>query len=440
MQTTLKAVFAVACCMSVAQSMKLQAQAAFTCSTTASRNKSPLPAFAEILAAGSPWTDRAFSHDPNALYWESVGEPAPEDVQGVEWKRISETPSLKNNSLWGSNGITVDDVKQGVLGNCWYKAAASALAEEAGRLDKVFHNSSNRLNSAGIYAVDFWSLGVPHTVVVDDYLPLMNKDDGTWGTVFAKVGSDKSMWPAILEKAFAKYHGNYYHTEGGLSMRAVQTLSGAPWVRYTNAEEDEDRLWSKLVEADKQKDVITCDTHSTPSGSHDEDHPVYGIAYNHAYTVIGAKVLSNGVKLVQVRNPWGTETYKGPWADSDSKWTDALREEAGRLSADDGVWHIPIKDFMIVMESTYTNKNNSNWKYDSFMRLNDSTQPGGSSSYCGAGTGDCVKHELTITSEIEQQVWVAGHRWDQRGYGGSCAPDGDESVSNNLSVEGWEYD
>ena len=129
--------------------------------------------------------------------------------------------SLKNNTLWGSDGITVDDVRQGLLGNCWYKAAASALAEVPGRLEKVFHNSSNKLNSAGIYAVDFWSLGVPHTVVVDDYLPLKTNGDGTLGTVFAEVGTDKSMWPAILEKAFAKYHGNYGHTEGGLSMIGV---------------------------------------------------------------------------------------------------------------------------------------------------------------------------------------------------------------------------
>ena len=58
-------------------------------------------------------------------------------------------------------------------------------------------------------------------------------------------------------------------------------------MRYTNADTKADDLWTKLVEADKKKDVITCDTHATPSGSHYEYHPKYGIAYNHAYTVIG---------------------------------------------------------------------------------------------------------------------------------------------------------
>ena len=59
-----------------------------------------------------------------------------------------------------------------------HKAAASAIAEVPGRLEKTFHNSE--LNSAGIYAVDFWALGVPHTVVVDDYLPLKETSTGSY--------------------------------------------------------------------------------------------------------------------------------------------------------------------------------------------------------------------------------------------------------------------
>ena len=39
-------------------------------------------------------------------------------------------------------------------------------------MEKVFLNQDNYQNKAGIYAVNFYSLGVPHTVVIDDYLPL----------------------------------------------------------------------------------------------------------------------------------------------------------------------------------------------------------------------------------------------------------------------------
>lgn len=55
-------------------------------------------------------------------------------------------------------------------------SAAAALAEVPGRMEAVFLNKSgenNSLNKAGVYAVNFYTLGVPHTVVIDDYLPLM---------------------------------------------------------------------------------------------------------------------------------------------------------------------------------------------------------------------------------------------------------------------------
>ena len=164
-----------------------------------------------------------------------------------------------------------------------------------------------------------------------------------------------------------------------------------------------------LVKADKNNDIITCDTHSTPTGSHDENDPTYGIAYNHAYSVIGVKELSTGVKLVQVRNPWGVEDYKGPWSDKDKRWTPALREEVGRKNANDGVWHIPLSDFMKVMANSYINKNTDGWGYDYFLRLDDKTRPNGQLPDCGK---KCVRHELQITSEVMQDVWVSAHRWD----------------------------
>ena len=51
-------------------------------------------------------------------------------------------------------------------------SGASALSEIPGRLEKVFLNDVNELSPRGIYAVNMYTLGVPHTVIVDDYFPL----------------------------------------------------------------------------------------------------------------------------------------------------------------------------------------------------------------------------------------------------------------------------
>ena len=46
------------------------------------------------------------------------------------------------------------------------------LAEKKGRMEKVFLNKDNALNANGIYAINVYALGVPHTIVVDDWLPV----------------------------------------------------------------------------------------------------------------------------------------------------------------------------------------------------------------------------------------------------------------------------
>lgn len=84
---------------------------------------------------------------------------------GTTWTRAVDMGS--NGTLFG-DGISVDDINQGYIGNCWFMAAASALAEVPGRLESVFLNTDNALNAQGVYAVNLYALGVPHTVVVDD--------------------------------------------------------------------------------------------------------------------------------------------------------------------------------------------------------------------------------------------------------------------------------
>ena len=107
-------------------------------------------------------------------------------------------------TLFGK-GISPDDVIQGGVGNCWFMAAASAVAGvDPGLVKKAFLNTSNQLNAAGIYAVDIYTLGVPHTIVVDDYLPRWLNENDTMANIFANVGADQSIWGPILEKAFAK--------------------------------------------------------------------------------------------------------------------------------------------------------------------------------------------------------------------------------------------
>ena len=50
-------------------------------------------------------------------------------------------------------------------------AAISAVAEYPERIEDLFLN--DEASALGKYCVNIYSLGVPHTVCVDDYLPMM---------------------------------------------------------------------------------------------------------------------------------------------------------------------------------------------------------------------------------------------------------------------------
>ena len=60
-------------------------------------------------------------------------------------------------------------------------------------MEKVFLNNKNELSKNGIYAVNFFTLGVPHTVVVDDYLPVLWQNE-KWRSMGANHGRDGSIW------------------------------------------------------------------------------------------------------------------------------------------------------------------------------------------------------------------------------------------------------
>ena len=147
-------------------------------------------------------------------------------------------------------------------------SAASALAEKKNRVEKVFLNNKNELSKNGIYGVNFYTLGVPHTVIVDDYLPVYDYDGaGTMATYFAGVGKDGSIWGPILEKAFAKYHGNYKHIIGGVAPNAVKALYGAPNKTIYHTNTTAAKLWKELSAADKRGDIMNTGTGNAPAGA-----------------------------------------------------------------------------------------------------------------------------------------------------------------------------
>ena len=288
--------------------------------------------------------------------------------------------------------------------------AASALAEKPKRLEKIFLNADHETNKNGVYAVNLYVLGVPHTVVVDDFLPLqkIKQSDGSfeYETFFGHITEDRSMWNVILEKAMAKVYGNYEHMVSGDPREATRALNGSPSLYYRHERDDVtvDFLWNELLKHDANDEMMIMNTpnHDTKFWNN------RGLKLGHSYVALKAIELSNGARLVQVRNPWGNERYWGRYSDEGDEWTPELREEAGAtaLAADDGVFFMRIEEFYSMGDSTIISFDTTKWHNDYFLMLNDQTEPNGGWSWCGK---TCTRHIVQIKSDVEQEVYVTAH-------------------------------
>ena len=214
------------------------------------------------------------------------------------------------------------------------------MAETPGVIESLFYTKSK--NDAGIYLLYFYINGKKTGVVVDDYIPCRGNRP------FATSSKTNELWAILIEKAWAKLHGSYARTEGGLPSFACMHLLGTPADSYFHDDFMEpakkDEMWARLKRCDAMKYVMMSASHGQGEVRSQE-----GVISGHAYSFIGVKeIMHEGqqVRLCQLRNPWGQGEWTGAWSDNDSVWTDELRTQLGAKVEDDGIFFIPFDDYL----------------------------------------------------------------------------------------------
>ena len=132
----------------------------------------------------------------------------------ANWQRA--TDIYPGVTVFG-NKIDPSDVRQGELGTCYFLATLSAMAENPERVKARFY--TQEVNEAGIYLMSFFINGKETPVYVDEYFPVKYNQP-----CFAKF--DKKLWVALLEKGWAKIHGTFGLTDGGICGIAADHLLG----------------------------------------------------------------------------------------------------------------------------------------------------------------------------------------------------------------------
>jgi hypothetical protein len=76
-----------------------------------------------------------------------------------------------------------------------------------------------------------------------------------------------------------------------------------------------------------------------------------GLVAGHAYSVISA-IEKKGIKLLNIRNPWGQFEWDGDWSDKCPKWTPELIKEFNAVLDDkDGTFWMSFDDFTAKFDS-----------------------------------------------------------------------------------------
>ncbi len=103
---------------------------------------------------------------------------------------------FKDRPLFGPNGPSKNDIFQGSVGDCYFVASLSAIAD----VNPEFIRNMVIALGDGTYAVRFYQNGVPIYVRVDADLWV---NSVTSQLRYAKLGSTGALWVPIVEKAYA---------------------------------------------------------------------------------------------------------------------------------------------------------------------------------------------------------------------------------------------
>ncbi|KAF3131535.1 hypothetical protein TWF569_011159 [Orbilia oligospora] len=283
-------------------------------------------------------------------------DAAPKGVKRVE--DIFDEPSFFKD------GVAPGDIRQGSTGDCWFLAAVATITNIPGLLEKV---CVARDEEVGVYGFVFFRDGEWISSIVDDQLYLSQEDyheasselkyalwsktakesvytetylKGSDALYFASCEDKNETWLPLLEKAYAKAHGDYSSIEGGFTGEAVEDLTGGVTSEVFSQDIlSKDKFWKEELMKVNEEFLFAGAIDSITGSERD------GVYAGHAYSVLKAREV-DGHRFVLVRNPWGKSEWKGAWSDGSKEWTPYWIQQLDHKFGDDGSFWMSYRDFL----------------------------------------------------------------------------------------------
>ncbi|XP_054578723.1 calpain-10 isoform X5 [Eptesicus fuscus] len=267
--------------------------------------------------------DPAFPASDSSLF-SSFSTPLAQFRGDITWRRPQEicaTPRLfPDNPQEGQ-------VKQGLLGDCWFLCACAALQKSRHLLDQVFlPGQPSWLDQTyrGSFTCRVWQFGRWVEVTIDDRLPCL-----AGRLCFSRCQREDVFWLPLLEKVYAKVHGSYEHLWAGQVADALVDLTGGLAERWNlknlaSSSSQQDGSGSSELKTCwqllslKERCLISCSVFSPRAGARE-------LGEFHAFIVSDLRELrgqaGQSILLLRIQNPWGRRCWQGPWREGGEGWT-----------------------------------------------------------------------------------------------------------------------
>lgn len=226
----------------------------------------------------------------------------------------------------GEAGFSPDDVHQGFVGDCYFLAALSSVAQQN---PGILNDAISGPDGEGWYTVRIYTyqggfIGIGSSLQEKNIKvwPSFPTQDSGGGNTYARGGDTDSagneeLWVKLFEKAYAQEHGGYDDIDGGYAENALQALTGQEFSRHgtqgglfssgpseseiataiTGALDEDHEVTASTMSQDDIEDLSTAQVNFANNN---------GIIGRHAYSVISATD-SN----ITLRNPHGALSGSG---------------------------------------------------------------------------------------------------------------------------------
>ena len=197
-----------------------------------------------------------------------------------------------------SHALDLTDLDQGGIGDCYLITAQMALAHAfPDDLQALLHENPN-----GTFTVTF--ADGTKVVVSPDFV--INPEHNRLAFARSPVDADtqgNELWPLVIEKAYAQYHGGWGDIVGGWPAEAIDELIGAD----IEHPDPDDITFDQLSDWQADGKLITVGSLFLDTDERDEWPDLYkdkDLAPGHAYLVTE---IDDTNEMITLSNPWNPD-------------------------------------------------------------------------------------------------------------------------------------